>query len=149
MGVPLTYTDEIGEEICLKLSTSGKGLQRLCREYKHWPCYQTIYEWRIKVPKFGDMYAKAKREQIELLVDECLDIADDSGFDATINEHGKAVCNSEAINRARLRVDTRKWMAAKLEPRIYGDKQEIKGDFNLNDTTQTLMEKKKLYEREY
>jgi len=121
MGVPLTYTDEMGKEICLKLATCGKGLQRLCAENPHWPCHQTIYEWRLKVPEFGAMFDKAKKAQVALLADECIDIADDSGFDAEINENGKVICNSEAINRARLRIDVRKWMAAKLEPRVYGD----------------------------
>ena len=33
----------------------------------------------------------------------------------------RKVANSEWINRSRLRVDTRKWLAGKLCPRLYGD----------------------------
>jgi hypothetical protein len=32
------------------------------------------------------------------------------------------------INRNRLRVDARKWIAAKLKPRKYGDRQILAGD---------------------
>ena len=32
-----------------------------------------------------------------------------------------AVVNSDHINRSRLRVDTRKWLMAKLMPRKYGE----------------------------
>jgi hypothetical protein len=131
--VSADYTQELGEEICLKLSTSDKGLQRLCKSYPHWPCHQTIYEWRIKIPSFGDMYRKAKRDQVELLVDQMLDISDDTTNDNIVNDNGKLVCNNEHVNRSRLRIDTRKWVAARLEPRIYGDRIQ-------NETTLTLHE---------
>jgi hypothetical protein len=39
------------------------------------------------------------------------------------------VCNSEFIARSRLRIDTLKWLASKLVPRLYGDKEEL---VNLN-----------------
>lgn len=131
-GVPLTYTKELGDEICLKISTCGYGLARLCAENKHWPCRQTIFEWRIKVKDFGDNYAKAKQEQVEYLVDEILDIADDTDRD-TIIKHNRdgseyETCNTEWINRSRLRVDTRKWLAANLAPKVYGDKKQEKDD---------------------
>lgn len=125
MGVPLTYTEELGEEICLKISTDSKSIITLCKENKHWPCYQTIYEWRIKVPSFGDMYSRAKQNQIEILVDQILDISDDTTFDTITKTSSSGdefdACNSEWINRSRLRVDSRKWLAAKLAPRIYGE----------------------------
>lgn len=132
MGVPLTYTKEIGEEICLKIATSDKGMRRLCKENPHWPCYQTIFEWRIKIPSFGDQYAKAKQDQIETLVDQIIDIADDTSNDTLIkkNKDGEnyEVCNTEWINRSRVKIDTRKWLASKLAPKIYGEKSESKID---------------------
>lgn len=131
-GVPLTYTKEIGDEICLKISKSPVGLSHLCKENPHWPCRQTIFEWRIKVKDFGDNYAKAKQEQVECYVDEIIDIADDTSNDTLIryNKDGEPyeVCNTEWINRSRLRVDTRKWIAAQLAPKIYGDKKMDKDD---------------------
>lgn len=38
------------------------------------------------------------------------------------NADSKVVADNEHINRSRLRIDTRKWIAAKLAPKIYGDK---------------------------
>ncbi len=29
------------------------------------------------------------------------------------------------MNRARLRIDTRKWLAGKLKPKVYGEKQVV------------------------
>lgn len=141
-GVPLTYTPEIGREICEKVAVSHVSLVKLCKQNPHWPCYQTIYEWRIKVKEFGDNYTKAKQDQVEALVDQCLDISDDSGFDYHLNADGVVIVDSEAINRARLRIDTRKWIAAKLAPKLYGEKKEIehKGQIGLTEIDKKAVE---------
>ena len=38
------------------------------------------------------------------------------------------MANNEHIQRSRLRVDARKWIAAKLLPKRYGDKLQHTGD---------------------
>ena len=78
---------------------------------------------------------QAKRCQIEVFIDEILDIADDSSQDEIANNQGHIVCNSEFIARSRLRIDTRKWLASKLVPKIYGVQQK-----NANETTPSLIE---------
>ena len=142
-GPPLTYTKELGDEICLKVATSNYGLSRLCKENIHWPHRQCIFEWRIKIKEFGDNYTKAKQEQIETLIDDCLDIADNTDNDTIIRQdkdgNDYEVCNSEYINRSRVRIDTRKWLASKLAPKIYGDKQEDK-DNNKDEFKTSLRE---------
>ena len=90
--------------------------------YDDMPAKITINQWRNKYPEFAAQYAQAKISQIETLVDEIIDIADDAAQDEIINDQGARVCNSEFIARSRLRIDTRKWLAAKLIPRLYGDK---------------------------
>jgi hypothetical protein len=73
------------------------------------------------------------------MAEEILEIADESGFDAKIID-GKIVVDHDAINRARLRVDTRKWLMSKMTPMKYGDviKQVHQGPdgkpLNLNPT---------------
>ncbi len=126
VGAPSMYTEELGNEICCKLAVSSKGLQPLIKENPHWPCQQTIFEWRIKIKEFGVKYEAAKRHQIEALVDDILNISDDKDDDVIETEHGYT-SNSAAIQRSRLRVDSRKWLASKLAPKIYGDKiqQEV------------------------
>ena len=125
-GTPLTYNQELGKEICRKIATSDYGLKRLCAENPHWPTRKCILEWRINIQEFGYMYEKAKRDQVETLMDDCLDIADDTSYDTLIrtNKDGSEyeVCNSEWINRSRLRIDTRKFLAQKLAPKLYGDR---------------------------
>jgi len=120
IGRPSLYTDELAQEICDKIASNSKGIKRLCNENSHWPNKTTIFTWLKNNSTFSDQYARAKKCQIETFVDEIIDIADDSSQDQVMNEQGNTVCNSEFIARSRLRIDTRKWLASKLVPRVYG-----------------------------
>ena len=119
-GRPTDYTQELADLICERIATHGIGLKKLCEMYDDIPEKVTIRRWCLKYPQFRSQYAQAKFLQIETLVDEIIDIADDSSHDITLTDQGKEVCNSEFIARSRLRIDTRKWLASKLVPKVYG-----------------------------
>lgn len=126
LGRPSHYNEKIADEICEKIAISTKGLNHLCKENDGWPNPDTVYQWRLKHSSFAEKYARAKQEQIQAYVDEINDIADDTSQD-TLTKYDKdgepyEVCNSEWINRSRLRVDTRKWIASKLMPKLYGER---------------------------
>ena len=131
-GRPTIYNKKIAEEICAKVSSTTLGLKRLCKENPQLPHADTIYEWRFKYPEFSGQYAAAKMKQAELLAEEILDISDDDSQDTIITDKGPSF-NSEYVQRSRLRIDTRKWIACKLIPKVYGDKIE-------NQTTVTIKE---------
>ena len=61
---------------------------------------------------------RAREEQADKFFKECIEIAD--------------AATQENCNVARLRVDTRKWAAARLAPKKYGDhvQHEHKGGIN-------------------
>jgi hypothetical protein len=133
-GRPTLYNQELADEICLKIATSDYGLTRLCAENLHWPARDTIFEWRLKHKEFSDKYARAKQDQIESIVDEIIDIADDNSKDMMMisnNGEERRVVNTEHINRSRLRIDTRKWLASKLAPKIYGEKITQQHDISI------------------
>jgi hypothetical protein len=133
IGRPTKYTDNLADEICDAIATSSDGLRKLCANNKHWPDRDTIFRWLFNNDSFYDRYHKAKQMQITALVDDVIDISDDTSRDTKVNEEGKEVANSEYVNRSRLRVETRKWLAAKLVPRLYGERKEI------GDDTQSLL----------
>jgi hypothetical protein len=65
--------------------------------------------------------------EVTPLTEEILDIADDGSNDwmEKLDKDGKSVgwaVNGEAVQRSKLRVDARKWIASKLKPKKYGDK---------------------------
>lgn len=60
--------------------------------------------------------------------EEILDISDDGSNDwmeVNYGEHTAWKTNGEALQRSRLRVDTRKWLMAKMKPKVYGDKLDM------------------------
>jgi Bacteriophage Sf6, terminase small subunit-like len=123
-GRPTDYNAEICEEICVAVSCTSLGLARLCQANPHWPDRDTIYRWRWRYPDFSDQFAEAKRKQADFLVEELLDISDDGrndwmeaqGYDGSSGWK----YNGEHVNRSRLRIDTRKWIASKVLPKVYG-----------------------------
>ncbi len=120
-GRPTDYTPELGQEICEAIASTGSGLPTLCKKNLHWPTRSSIFLWLRKYPEFSDRYHKAKKDQVTALVDDILEISDDSSQDTIEDEDGNVRVNSEFAARSRLRIDTRKWIAAKLVPRLYGD----------------------------
>jgi hypothetical protein len=119
-GRPTDYNDEVAALICERVATHTIGLERLCNMYDDMPSKFTVNLWRYKHPEFSTRYAQAKLIQADLIAEECLEIADDSRGDIKYDEEGNEVINSEFVARSRLRIDTRKWLAAKLLPKQYG-----------------------------
>lgn len=141
-GRPSKYNQEISKRICHLIATSSSGIGKLCKENPDIPCKETIWHWRSEYPEFLAQYDDAKKKQIEVLVEELREIADDSSKDTIINsETGKETLNSEWVQRSKLKVDTRKWLASKLLPKLYGDKQTV-------ETTVTVRHEDKLKELE-
>lgn len=127
---PVQYSISLRDEICRAIATNTCGIGALCIRNPHWPERQTINEWRYDHPDFHDMYYEARRHQIDLLAEEMIDIADETSNDTIMRKtkdgQDSPYVNAEWINRSRLRVDSRKWMAMKLLPKIYGEKSEQK-----------------------
>lgn len=137
VGRPTDYNDDMAALICERVATTTLGLERLCAKYDDLPVKSTINLWRYKYPEFSTQYAQAKLVQADLLAEECLEIADDTTQDTKIDpETGFEVCNTEFIARSRLRIDTRKWLAAKLLPKQYG-----KGPDEQKGAAESLVEK--------
>lgn len=122
MARPTGYTKELASEICEAIATSDTGLKQLCEKNPHWPSRKCIHEWRIKYPEFSDSYAQAKQRQIETIVDACFDIADHGLNDTYLDANGNVKVDTDIVQRSRLRIDFRKWVAAKLLPKLYGEK---------------------------
>lgn len=95
------------------------------------PSRTFVTDWLREDKDFADQYARAREDLLEHWADQIVAIADDSSCDweTRKRENGEEyeVANPEVVNRARLRVDTRKWLMSKLAPRKYGDKVEHTG----------------------
>jgi len=77
---------------------------------------------------FSVAYAHARELGWHKIADEILEISDDSTRDLIEHPNGTFSVDHEHINRARLRVDSRKWLLAKMLPHIYAEKFRLGGD---------------------
>ncbi len=127
-GRPSLYTAKLAANICQRLA-EGKSLRSICRD-DAMPAISTVMGWLFDGDhdEFSEQYARAREAQAEVRADEIVDIADDDTNDFTADKDGKRVADNEHIQRSRLRVDARKWIAAKLLPKRYGDKLQHTGE---------------------
>lgn len=127
VGRPTKYTPELVAPLLVKLA-EGKSLSAICKD-PSLPSRETVYQWISSwspyyIKEFSDNYARARELQMESWADDIIEIADDATNDITVNDEGEERVNHEHIQRARLRVDARKWVMSKIVPRKYGDKVE-------------------------
>jgi hypothetical protein len=73
------YSPEIADLICDRIA-EGASLRQICQDATM-PAKSTIFVWLEEHEDFARLYSLARQLQIEDLVDEILEIADDSSND--------------------------------------------------------------------
>lgn len=123
-GRPEKYTDELALKILDEISTTHHGLKKVCKN--NGLAVSTLLIWLRDNKEFSTLYARAKEAQADLLADEILSIADKERelIETVSNSEGEYQTRKDNIARSRLQVDARKWLAAKLKPKKYGDTQQ-------------------------
>jgi hypothetical protein len=129
------YTDDLGRAICAELA-KGETLTAVCRMPGMPKSPVTVYEWRDARPDtFGQWFARACEQGYDAMANQCLAIADDASQDyiEKRDQHGKpyVALDTEHVQRAKLRIETRMKLLAKWAPRKYGDKLELGGQLGL------------------
>lgn len=125
MGRPTQYTDILVDEICGRLAC-GEPMAKITQS-AHMPDPVTIYRWLREKPDFQQRYADARRDGAHCLADQIQDIVDTEPL-AVFDEAGNKRYDAGSIAHNRLRMDARKWLAAKYLPKVYGDKTIVSGD---------------------
>lgn len=120
-GRPTSFSEETADAICERL-VDGVSLRKICLS-DDMPNVSTVFRWLAVHKDFRDQYARAREAQADTLADEILDIADDGSNDY-MGDDDKY--NGDAVQRSKLRVDSRKWLAAKMLPKKYGDATTVK-----------------------
>lgn len=131
VGRPSKYTKKLADTICLLIG-EGMSLRKVCQQ-EGMPATGTVMRWLIDHQDFQEQYAKAKERGVEAWGEEILDISDDGTNDWMEDSYMKGKSpgwkvNGEAVQRSKLRVDTRKWLMSKLKPKKYGDSLDLSGE---------------------
>ena len=128
MTAAIQYDEEIADAICDAIATQSKGLGQIIDELGFNLSPSLIYKWIRQNEAFREMYARAKADQARVMADEITQIADNTqeGQIVTEKEDGKIeIKRADMLEHRKLRIESRKWLAAKLLPRVYGDNAKL------------------------
>lgn len=117
---PVKNYDQDFEYICIEVE-NGNPLRRSCLAFMS---TKKFYELLDESEEKRKRYARACEERAEKMFDDILEIADESNADLAVCD-GKLIVDGEAIQRSKLKIEARKWMLAKMQPKKYGDKIDI------------------------
>jgi hypothetical protein len=98
-GRPTLKTPELCAEICRRLA-QGETMQAILKE-PGMPAWTTVHDWKQADESFRQALARAREQQAEVWAEEIMSISDDE------------LPTHEAIGRARLRMQSRQWLAGK------------------------------------
>lgn len=140
MARPSKYSEKIADRI-LEQIADGISLRSICAQ-DDMPNRATVFRWLAANNEFRDQYTRAREAQADTLFDEILDIADNASND-WMERNGEDdrgwTANGDHIQRSKLRIEARKWMAGKLRPKKYGDKLELSGDVDAPLVTEIVI----------
>ncbi|WP_376711077.1 terminase small subunit-like protein [Pseudochrobactrum lubricantis] len=109
IGRPSDYTEAMASHICAEMS-AGRSLRSICED-TDMPDRVTVFRWLARHKEFRNQYARAQEDRASAMAEDILDIADDE--------------ECPDVQKAKLRIDTRKWLMSKMAPKRYGDKQQM------------------------
>ncbi len=137
MAYSKTQIESIFKEICKQISEEGKPIRKVLLQ-EGMPKNETFYKWLDEDEEKAKQYMRACKKRADVIFEEIVTIADDQESDTYKNQDGVEVINHNVINRSRLRVDARKWVVSKMNPKKYGDRieQDITLKGTLNYTTE-------------
>lgn len=117
-----TYTDKQKDEIFERILMRVAGGQAIRNVIKNKDVYSIeLFYKALNDKSKAKQYARACEERAEVIFEDIIDIADNQEKDVIVIDE-KEVVNHNVINRSRLRIDARKWMLSKMNPKKYGDK---------------------------
>ena len=114
----VAFSQDMFDRICERIA-DGESLRGIC-EGADMPARVNVIRWLEKDEALRNQYARAREHQADHEFDEIKAIAD--------------LASVEDVQVARLRVDTRKWRAGKLRPKVYGDKVDLSGNVGFTIT---------------
>jgi hypothetical protein len=120
-GRPPIYGQEVKDRIIDRVA-NGDSLNEVLKVEGISP--GAFYKW-LSDEEFRESYTNARKIQAEIMASEILKISDEVSRETYKDEKGRERIDFAAVARARLMVDTRKWILAKVLPKVYGDRLAV------------------------
>lgn len=110
-GRPSVYREDLFKEALNRIS-EGESLKSICED-AHMPNRSSIMKWLSESQDLSDKYARAKERCADKWFEELREHADNA-----VKDHAKT-------QAYKLKIDTDKWILARMAPRKYGELGDI------------------------
>jgi len=86
-----------------------------------------FYQWIVSSEDRKTLYNYAREVRSDVLFEEIVEIADttEDGVITTEKPNGIEIKHADMIEHRRLKVDARKWVVSRMNPKKYGDKLDL------------------------
>ena len=117
-------------EYVYQARVNGKTLVAIAKDLK--VSKHTIYQWSFRFPAFKKLLDEANRVRASQYIDEMIEIADDVSEDKIITDNGIVRPNAANVARSKLKIQTRRKVAAIYDPANYGEIVDGGSRVNIN-----------------
>jgi hypothetical protein len=111
MGYATDDVEEIQNRFLVEIQT-GRSLRQVCQD-DGMPHASTVMRWMQAFPDFANKYARARTAQADTLFDR-MEAVEEAVSAGTMDSHA-----------ARVVLDSMRWRASKLAPKVYGDRLDV------------------------
>jgi len=111
MAYEMAEVCEIQEHLVAELQT-GRSLRQVCGD-EGMPDIRTVTRWLVSDADFAHRYARARMAQADVLFDR-MEAVEEAVTAGTMDSHA-----------ARVVLDSMRWRASKLAPKVYGDRLDV------------------------
>lgn len=105
----IVWTPEQQRELILEGLAEGRSLRSICKD-DGMPSVSTVFRWCADEEVWREQYAQARASGDDAMAEDIQEIADRSELDP---------------QDKKVRIDARKWLLAKRQPKKYGDKIDV------------------------
>ena len=111
MAYALAEVCEIQDRLVAEIQT-GRSLRQVCAD-EGMPDIRTVTRWLVADADFAHKYARARMAQADVLFDR-MEAVEEAVSAGTMDSHA-----------ARVVLDSMRWRASKLAPKVYGDRLDV------------------------
>lgn len=123
LGRPPIYDPEYGAFVCDRIATTNLSVNKLCK-MDDMPSSKVFWQWMFREPDFKHKYLIAKEAQQHLIMEELDDIyKNDIG--TYVDAQGNVRIDAPSATLIAKKIEHKRWYAARLASKNYGDKQTI------------------------
>ena len=114
--------DEAFLELC---DFIGEGGSLRAWAEKEGRTHGAIVRWILADESRNKAYREARKMQADAHIDQLIELAD-----SPVPKDADGRTDSGAVQQLRVQIDTRKWVASKFYPALYGDRVAVDATFN-------------------